>query len=169
MTEASNRDPYPYPRLENDKDFTHSSSKAELPAITSTTAESLQEDPWNRLNNAHTLNSHRRNVYYYDPQVPRDDLDFVLKCKYNHSEEILKSKAEVLKQPETLGLLNGRILKNRPIIPEPITLEQKELVQYTHPRKTTVNSAKGLAIESHHSEATNRGYSRKVGGGFYTT
>lgn len=163
---TSKRDPYPYPRLENDKDFARISPKREAPA---TESSITVQDPWNRLSNTHTLNSHRRNVYYYDPRAPRDDLDFVLKCQYNHSEEILKSKAEVLVQPETLGIVNGRVLKNRPVIPEPITLEQQELVKYTHPRKTTVNSAKGLAIESHHSEATNRGYSRKVGGGFYTT
>ncbi len=166
---SSTRDPFPYPRLENDADFTGTSPiknennkdvYSSIPGV---------EGPWNRLNNTHTLNSHRRHVYHYDPQAPQDDLDFVLKTQYNHSEEILKSKAETLLQPETAGIPHGRMLKNRPVLPEPMTLEQKDLVQYTHPRKTTVDSAKGLAIASHHSEATNRGYSRKVGGGFYTT
>ena len=162
----STRDPFPYPRLENDVDFTDATPKKDTDVYKPVPG---MEDPWNRLNDAHTLNSCRRHVYHYDHQAPRDDLDFVLKCQYNHSEEIMKSKAETLLQPETVGILNGRVLKNRPVIPEPITLEQQQLVEYMHPKKTTVNSAKGLAIASHHSEATNRGYSRKKGGGFYTT
>ena len=81
----------------------------------------------------------------------------------------MRSKAETLVQPETLDLPHGRVLKNRPVIPKQVTLEEKELSRYTEPRKTTVHSAKGLAIESHHSEATNRGYSRKNDGGFYST
>ena len=166
---TSERDPYPYPRLENDIDFTKASPPKETDNANVYKQSPGVQDPWNRLSYTPTLNSHRRQVYYCDPQAPRDDLDFVLKCQYNHSEEILKSKAETLLQPETVGIPNGRVLKNRPVIPDPITLEQQDLVQYMHPRKTTVNSAKGLAIASHHSEATNRGYSRKVGGGFYTT
>ncbi len=166
---TSERDPYPHPRLENDSNFTKVSPQKQTNNNEVYKSQPGIEDPWNRLNYTPTLVSHRRHVYYYDPQAPRDDLDFVLKCQYDHSEEILKSKAETLLQPETVGIPNGRVLKNRPVVPEPITLEQQELVDYMHPRKTTVNSAKGLAIASHHSEATNRGYSRKVGGGFYTT
>lgn len=163
---SNNRDPFPYPRLENDADFTHAKGAHDKDAFKPIPGV---EDPWNRLNNVHTLNSLRRHVYHYDPQAPNDDLDFVLKCQYNHSQDILKSKAETLLQPETVGLPHGRTLKNRPVVVEPVTLEQQELVKYNHPRKTTVDSAKGLAIESHHSEATNRGYSRKTGGGFYST
>ena len=126
-------------------------------------------DPWTRLNDTQTLSSHRRNAYYYDPIAPNDDLDFVLNCQYNHSTQMLCTKAETLVQPETLGMLRGRVLKNRPQIPKPLTLEEKELVTYESPRRTTVHCAKGLAIESHHSETTNKGYSRKNDGGFYTT
>ena len=68
-----------------------------------------------------------------------------------------------------MGLDHGRVLKNRPVISEPVTLETKELVAFTQDHKTTTHSSKGLAIESHHSEATNRGYSRKDDGGFYST
>lgn len=167
----SNRDPYPYPRLENDANFVKVSpdknASQNSPDILK--LDPKQANPWSRLNDTPTLASTRRHVYYYDPQAPNDSLDLVLKCQYNHSEEIMKSKAETLVQPETINLPHGRILKNRPIIPKPITLEEKELVTYSEPRKTTVNSAKGLAIESHHSEATNRGYSRKDDGGFYST
>ena len=165
---ASTRDPYPYPRLENDTNFVKVSPQKEA---TTQDGGNLRagENPWNRLYDTPTLTSHRRHVYYYDPQAPHDSLDFVLKCQYNHSEEIMKSKAETLKQPESIDLPHGRILKNRPVIPKPLTLEEQDLVEFSEPRKTTVNSAKGLAIESHHSEATNRGYSRKHDGGFYST
>ena len=166
---SSARDPYPYPRLENDANFTFLSPQKEAYNSDAVKLSPGEESPWNRLNNTQTLTSHRRHVYYYDSQAPRDSLDFVLKCQYNHSEEFMKSKAETLVQPETIDLPHGRVLKNRPVAIKPVTLEEQELIEYMHSRKTTVNSAKGLAIESHHSEATNRGYSRKKDGGFYST
>ena len=176
------RDPYPFPRLENDDEFVGTKNKSGE-NIASYTYGNLkgsgnqetvklrpgEPDPWTRLNASKTLSSHRRDAYYYDPQAPHDSLDFVLKCQYNHHHEFMKSKAETLMQPETAGLDHGRVLKNRPVIPEPVTLETKNLVAFTESRKTTTHSSKGLAIESHHSEATNRGYSRKDDGGFYST
>lgn len=164
----TNRDPYPFPRLENDEQFVGMQSKP-LSDSENNKPSIAGSDPWSRLNTTKTLSSQRREVYHYDPQSPRDSLDFVLKCQYDHHQEFMKSKAETLMQPETLGKEHGRILKNRPVIPEPVTLDSKELVDYTEPRKTQIHSAKGLAIESHHSEATNRGYSRKHDGGFYST
>ena len=166
----SGRDPYPYPRLESDDNFVGRTSPPHRQQQKETLKLSPGErDPWERLNISPTLTSYRRHVYYYDPQAPTDSLDFVLKCQYNHSDEFMQSKAETLVQPETLDLPHGRMLKNRPVFPKPVTLEDKDLSRYTEPRKTTVHSAKGLAIESHHSEATNRGYSRKNDGGFYST
>lgn len=171
------RDPYPFPRLENDTDFVGSPEK-KSPSPQKSSDELEPEtlkltkgspNPWTRLNATGTLSSHRRDVYYYDPQAPRDSLDFVLKCQYDHHLEFMKSAAETLMQPETLGQSHGRVLKNRPVVPEPVTLENKKLTTQVEPRKTTIHSSKGLAIESHHSEATNRGYSRKHDGGFYST
>lgn len=175
------RDPYPFPRLENDDEFVRTNeSRNKSMTYCSGNISKIGEketvkvkpgepDPWTRLNACKTLSSHRRDAYYYDPQAPYDSLDFVLKCQYNHHDEFMKSKAETLTQPETVRLDHGRVLKNRPVIPEPVTLETKELVTFTEGRKTTTHSSKGLAIESHHSEATNRGYSRKDDGGFYST
>ena len=164
----TSRDPYPFPRLENDEQFVGTQSKP-LPINEDNGTSTTGSNPWSRLNTTKTLSSQRREVYHYDPQSPRDSLDFVLKCQYDHHQEFMRSKAETLMQPETLGKEHGRILKNRPVIPEPVTLDSKELVDFTEPRKTQIHSAKGLAIESHHSEATNRGYSRKHDGGFYST
>ena len=167
----TSRDPYPFPRLENDEQFVDHQENYSDKLNNSGQLDTLNGDPnpWMRLNATKTLSSHRREVYHYDPQSPRDSLDFVLKCQYDHRQEFKKSKAETLMQPETLGMDHGRILKNRPVIPEPVKLETKELVTNDEARKTAIHSAKGLAIESHHSEATNRGYSRKHDGGFYST
>ena len=175
-TAMTSRDPYPFPRLENDENFVGSpgkkcspSSGSWNPAKDHLNLKPGESDPWQRLNSTKTLSSHRRDVYYYDPQAPHDSLDFVLKCQYDHHQEFMKSRAETLMQPETAGLDHGRVLKNRPKVPEPETLETKALVTHLEPKKTSIHSSKGLAIESHHSEATNRGYSRKHDGGFYST
>ncbi len=171
---TTNRDPYPFPRLENDTDFVGSHEKNSSMSNsggkeTLNLSRGAEVDPWTRLNSNKTLSSHRREVYHHDPQAPRDSLDFVLKCQYDHHLEFMQSAAETLTQPETLGMDHGRVLKNRPVVPEAVTLETKQLVTHTEPRKTTIHSSKGLAIESHHSMATNQGYSRKHDGGFYST
>ncbi len=127
------------------------------------------QSPWSRLNTAKTLSSQRREAYHFDPQAPHDNLDFVLKCQYDHHQQFMKSKADTLVQPETLGIDHNRVLKNRQTIPAPVTLDSKLLVDFVDPKKTLIHTSKGLAIESHHSEATNRGYSRKHDGGFYST
>ena len=161
----SSRNPYPFPRLENDTNFVGRSSK-ETDGNKSTRSNS---NPWTRLNATKTLSSERQEVASHDPKAPRDSLDFVLKCQYNHSDEFMRSKAETLMQPETVGENHGRVLKNRPSPCTPVTLEDLQLTVQSPDRKTTTHSSKGLAIESHHSEATNRGYSRKHDGGFYST
>lgn len=162
MTEV--RDPYPFPKLEGDDKF---GPKTPSPPKEVVTLRRGELDPWNRLNLTPTLSSFRRDAYYYDPKAPNDKLDFVMKTRYDHHNEFMKSTAESLVQPETLGLPHGRILKNRPVEVKPVTLKDKPLVEYTDKHKKTISSEKGLAIEGHHSEATNRGYSRKHDGGFY--
>jgi len=79
-------------------------------------------DPWKRLNLTPTLTSFRREAFYHDPKVtlknlkvalltllqaPHDKLDFVMKSRYDHHNEFMKSTAESLVQPETLGLPHG--------------------------------------------------------------
>jgi len=95
-------------------------------------------------------------------KAPTDKLDFVMKSRYDHHNEFMKSTAESLVQPETLNLPHGyalhiktihltshtcrRILKNRPVVVKPVTLEGKQLVEYTDKHKKTISSEKGLAI-----------------------
>jgi len=173
----SNREPYPFPKLENDDTFRGKSDRKKT-GTNPTNGDPTNEDPlntsggdlntsWDRLHNTKTLASKRKEVFHYDPVAPKDNLDFVLRCQYNHQLSFMSSKAEMILQPETAGCDHGRVLKNRDKPVPIVTLENKKLVSYNEPRKTTLDSAKGLSIESHHSEATNRGYSRKDDGGFY--
>lgn len=161
----SGRDPYPSPQLENDTNFVGRSPERNSPAR----QPGSGSDQWTRLNATKTLSSARQEVVSHDPQAPRDSLDFVLKCQYNHSDEFMCSKAETLVQPETVGQKHGRVLKNRPLPCKPVTLDDLQVIEHSPAKKTTIHLNKGLAIESHHSEATNRGYSRKHDGGFYST
>lgn len=174
----SSRKPYPFPQLENDDNFVKGSKSGQesqnnndqnLSGNTETLNTSTGEanTSWDRLNSVKTLSSQRHEVYHYDPVAPKDNLDLVLRCQYNHQTCFMSSKAEMILQPETVGIDCGRVLKNRPHVSEIVTLKKKELVTYNEPRRTTIDCAKGLSIESHHSEATNRGYSRKDDGGFY--
>jgi len=174
--EMSNRDPYPFPKLENDANF-YGTNAMQSTEYEDPTHLAQTKDPWNRLNTTCTLASSRREVYHYDPKAPRDSLDFVLKANYDHHGELLKSKSETLKQPETIGTEHGRVLKNRTEKKE----KRKEMrerkaaedskpsvVNVHNPKKESYHSVKG-AIESHHTPATNQGFSRKHDGGFYTT
>lgn len=40
-------------------------------------------DPFVRLATTHTLSSQRRERHHYDPQTPKDSLDFMIKTVYN--------------------------------------------------------------------------------------
>lgn len=175
------RDPFPFPRLQNDDNFQGKGTNQSLNSSggsrdlnLSGNEDTLQlkpgeTSPWERLNGTKTLSSYRHEVYHYDPVAPNDSLDVALRVEYNQHKDTMCSKVESLLQPETAGGDHGRVLKNRPVPVVPVTLETKELVSNKGSRITTLDSAKGLAIQSHHSEATNRGYSRKQDGGFYCT
>jgi len=166
----SGRDPYPFPTLQNDDNFV-GLRQTQQHAYTEPTHLSQQQDPWNRLNSTCTLASSRREVYHHDPKAPRDSLDFVLKTTYDHHNAFLSTKPETLIQPETVGAEHGRVLKNKPqetqkssgAVRPPLSLNV-----VVDPKRETIDCFKG-SIESHHSAATNPGYSRKHDGGFYTT
>jgi len=167
------RDPYPFPKYENDGDFTGVKAtqvgiRHRPKAGTTFLGAFSGERPWDRLHQTQTLSSQRRTVHHYDPQEPRDDLDFVVKSQYNHHKEFLKSKAETLFQPETIGMYHGRKLKNKPPSPPPVIQQEDIVMKKSISKKNeNINSING-AIASHHSAATNGGYSRKHDGGFYT-
>ncbi|ESP03534.1 hypothetical protein LOTGIDRAFT_137242 [Lottia gigantea] len=163
----STRDPYPFPKLQNDDNF-YGTRVGQVEPYGQPTHVAQKADPWNRLNSTQTLCSSRREIYHHDPAAPRDSLDFVLKTQYDHHAEFLRNKNETLLQPETLNLDHGRVLKNREeIIP-------KEPMYMNHPlsiteqvKRESIHSVKN-AIDSPHSAGTNGGYSRKHDGGFYS-
>jgi len=161
------RDPFPFPRLQNDDDFI-GQSEPKHQHYKNSTSQDQQKDPWNRLNQTPTLASYRREIYHYDNQAPVDSLDFVLKANYNHHQQFMKGKSEILKQTETVTDDHGRVLKNR------VKEETREydplyppLRVFSDGVKTCIHAVDG-AIPSHHSAATNRGYSRRHDGGFYS-
>ncbi|XP_015197632.2 cilia- and flagella-associated protein 276 isoform X2 [Lepisosteus oculatus] len=95
------RDPFPYPKYENDDTFIGKPKNCQKVPYSKPTHLAQNEDPWNRLNARATLSSARREVLYFDPEVPQDRLDFQLKSLYDHHEEFLKDKNETLYQRET--------------------------------------------------------------------
>ncbi|XP_061112683.1 protein CFAP276-like [Conger conger] len=127
------------------------------------------DQPWSRLNDSATLNSLRRNVLYYDEEAPRDSLDLHLKAMYDQHVEFLKNKKQTLYQRETLTEDHGRILKNRVRAEPPEDDGDRERMKVSSSsQKSSIHSIE-CAIESHHNASTNRGYSRKHDGGFYST
>ncbi|KAK3102401.1 hypothetical protein FSP39_011148 [Pinctada imbricata] len=168
MTLQSTRDPYPFPQLQNDGDF-FGQRYTEKQPYSKPTHLAQNEDPWNRLNSTCTLSSSRHEVYHQDPQAPRDSLDFILKSKYDHHDEFLRAKNETLYQPETKGDEHGRVLKNRiveviiekPYLNHPLTVDEQK-------KKDSIHTIEN-AIEGHHTQTTNRGYSRKPDGGFFSS
>ncbi|XP_057297055.1 protein CFAP276-like [Hydractinia symbiolongicarpus] len=160
------RDPFSFPRFENDNDFS-SGKQIQKPMQRERTLSSQRDEPWNRLYETKTLASVRREIFHHDPQTPNDSLDFVIKSVYDHHQEFLQSSAQTLYQPETLGLPHGRVLKNRS---DPSSMDnaagKKIPIVSMSDKKESIHSING-AIPSHHSAATNRGYSRKHDGGFY--
>jgi hypothetical protein len=145
MASHSGRNPYPFPTLENDTNFSGQMVKKSM-KVSETGASVEGLDPWTRLYSTPTLSSTRRDVTYFDSQVPQNSLDFVLKCEYDHHSEFMKSKASVLQQPETTGENHGRVLKNRPTVQSPVLLEDQSLVCFEDKKKGSINTSKGLSI-----------------------
>ncbi|XP_018432317.1 PREDICTED: uncharacterized protein C1orf194 homolog [Nanorana parkeri] len=158
------RDPFPYPKYENDNSF---QGKGQSLCYQKSLVLTQGETPWNRLHATPTLSSARRSAYYNDPESGADSLDFNLKATYNHHNSLLKNRNETLFQLETFTDNHGRILKNQ--VKELSTSQEENtgFRQWVSPQKISVYSIEG-AITSHHSAATNRGYSRKKDGGYYS-
>ncbi|KAL8583434.1 hypothetical protein ACOMHN_057890 [Nucella lapillus] len=183
MALMSTRDPYPFPRQQNDSDFCGNYPQQVAPKTNSWTIYqdskevygvpvhlAQQQDPWNRLNCKHTLSSSRHEVYHFDPQAPRDNLDFNLTATYNHQKELLRNRNQTVFQRETFEHDHGgRKLKNREVIPpKKIPFLNHPITINTEPKMESVHSIKN-AIESHHTQSTNKGYCRKPDGGFFTS
>ncbi|KAM4701802.1 cilia- and flagella-associated protein 276 [Discoglossus pictus] len=161
------RNPYPYPCYENENTF-RGREMQRMASYRKPPHLAQQDDPWCRLNTTPTLSSARKEVYYNDPEAPSDSLDFSIKSLYNNYESFLSDRNETLFQRETFTEDHGRILKNRKKeLPPPPQEEKPKIREWVSPQRVSIHSANG-AIVGHHTSTTNRGYSRKQDGGYYS-
>uniref|UniRef100_A0A674JWI8 Uncharacterized protein n=1 Tax=Terrapene triunguis TaxID=2587831 RepID=A0A674JWI8_9SAUR len=112
-----------------------------------------QQDPWNRLHRTPTLSSTRKEVWYTEPEVPRDSLDFKLTSLYNHHKEQLRDKSQIVIHKETL--LDRHRVPTEETPPRP-------------PVSLLVITWLSPSLECPHTAATNSGYSRKENGSFFS-
>uniref|UniRef100_A0A5F9DSR4 Cilia and flagella associated protein 276 n=1 Tax=Oryctolagus cuniculus TaxID=9986 RepID=A0A5F9DSR4_RABIT len=101
-------------------------------------------------------------------KTPKDDLDFRLAALYNHHTGAFKDKSEVLLHEETIHGIKIQFPGESsppPLLP-PIT-SRANIRHWINPKKESIHSIQG-SIVSPHTAATNRGYSRKNDGGFFS-
>ncbi|KAL2772130.1 protein CFAP276 isoform 2, partial [Daubentonia madagascariensis] len=132
-----------------------------------------QEEPWSRLSSTPTITSMRRDAYFFDPKIPKDDLDFRLAALYNQHTGVFKNKSEILLHQETIQDTRGFIKIQFPgeFLPPPPTppiTSWANIRHWINPKKDSIHSIQG-SIVSPHTAATNGGYSRKNDGGFFST
>ncbi|XP_077190361.1 cilia- and flagella-associated protein 276 isoform X2 [Paroedura picta] len=149
------RDPFTFTHFETED----SSQKA---AYALPTHLIQRRDPWNQLHAKSTLASIRRQVWYTEPEVSRDSLDFNLSSLYNHHEDLLKDKSKPYSALKGLPSVKERAVP--PI--QPHTSKSISVRHWINPVKESIHSIEG-AIESPHTAATNSGYSRKENGGIF--
>ncbi|XP_023597983.1 cilia- and flagella-associated protein 276 [Trichechus manatus latirostris] len=113
----------------------------------------------------------RRDAYFFDPKIPKDDLDFRLAALYNHHTGAFKNKNEILEHQETVQDTHGITKIPEEFLPPPPPPPITSLANIRHwinPKKESIHSIQG-SIVSPHTAATNGGYSRKNDGGFFST
>ncbi|XP_052585959.1 cilia- and flagella-associated protein 276 [Peromyscus californicus insignis] len=131
-----------------------------------------QQEPWSRLNSTPTFTSMRRDACFFDPKMPKDDLDFRLAALYDHHTGAFKNKTEILLHQETIQDKHGSKIQfsgecfHSPAAP--ITSRANIIRHWINPKKESIHSIQG-SIVSPHTAATNGGYSRKNDGGFFST
>jgi hypothetical protein len=139
---VNHRDPFSYPRLENDETFSGHLSQEKIPFKQEDIPIAQRAEPWNRLYSTSTLSSGRHEIYTNDPKAPLDSLDFILKSQYDQHNETFAGKARTCIQLETISddhgyvivkeltnllllfsFIRRRILKNRVIYKVPVPTE----------------------------------------------
>ncbi|KAF8572499.1 hypothetical protein P879_00554 [Paragonimus westermani] len=160
------RDPFPLLKYENDETFCGREANESFRHHLST-LNAQKQDPWNKLNKNHTLSSSRHQFDYFDDEANRDDLDFRLNALYDQHRDWWKTNAEYLIQEETVGG-SSRLAKNR-LVPIPVVKPPPEqpFKLWTSTRREHLANV-SEAIDGHHSQATNGGYSRKPDGNKFT-
>ncbi|XP_027022990.1 protein CFAP276 [Tachysurus fulvidraco] len=155
------RDPFPFPKYDNDQTFS-GSKPCQKPPFKTPTHIAQNEEPWSRLNDSQTLSSMRRSVLYHK-EAQKDSLDFHLSAFYNNHVDFLRNKNETLFQKKSL------LRDNRGNDDDAQKCDDynMKIRVWINPQRASVHSIEG-AIESHHNASTNRGYSRKHDGGFFS-
>ncbi|XP_004636996.1 uncharacterized protein C1orf194 homolog isoform X2 [Octodon degus] len=166
------RDPFQHPALDNDDSYLGKPRASKKSPFKNPTHLDQQQDPWSRLSSTPTATSMRREAYFSDPKIPKDDLDFRLTALYDHHSGAFKNKSEILLHQETIR--DSHEIKIQfpggcvPLLPSPPTTSLASIRQWINPTKDSIHSIQG-AIVSPHTAATNGGYSRKNDGGFFST
>uniref|UniRef100_A0A8C8YVK6 Cilia and flagella associated protein 276 n=1 Tax=Prolemur simus TaxID=1328070 RepID=A0A8C8YVK6_PROSS len=167
------RDSLQHTKLDNDDSYLGEPRASKKLPYKNPTHLAQQEEPWRRLSLTPTITSMRRDIYFFDPEIPKDDLDFRLAALYNHNTGVFKNKNEILLHQETIQDTRG-ISKIQfpgeflpPPSPPPIT-SRANIRHWINPKKESIHSIQG-SIVSPHTAATNGGYSRKNDGGFFST
>ncbi|XP_017322551.1 cilia- and flagella-associated protein 276 [Ictalurus punctatus] len=155
------RDPFPFPKNENDHTFTRR-KPCQKQAFTKPTHIAQNEEPWSRLNDNPTVSSMRRSALYHK-EAPKDSLDFHLSAAYDNHLDFLLNKNETVLQRETLMKDWGGTNDDAPKYDD----NNMNIRVWVNPQKASIYNTEG-AIVSHHDASTNRGYSRKQDGGFYS-
>ncbi|XP_062854419.1 protein CFAP276-like isoform X1 [Trichomycterus rosablanca] len=158
---SQNRDPFSFPKYENDHNFT-GIKQCQKVLYKKPTHMAQNDEPWSSLNSRATESSMKRSALYQDPEVQNDSLDFHLNAVYDNHLDLFLNKNEILFQKETL------MSNHRENDASKCGTYKKEIKVWVNPQKTSIYSITGV-IESHHNASTNRGYSRKHDGGFYST
>ncbi|XP_005860126.1 PREDICTED: uncharacterized protein C1orf194 homolog isoform X2 [Myotis brandtii] len=166
------RDPFQQPMLNNDVSGPGKPRASKMLQYKNPTHLDQQQEPWNRLNSIPTITSIRRNSYFFESEIPKDNLDFRLAALYNHHTGSFKNKSEALihqTSKDTRGIINIQApAEHLPPAPPLPTTSQANIRQWISPKRESIHSIHG-SIVSPHTAATNRGYSRKTDGGFFST
>ena len=156
----SRRDPFPFPRRQNDNDFTMKSDQD-----LKNSASPLKGDPFTHLYNSKTVSSQNREWSRAICHTPQDKLDAALGADYDHHLHFNKDSAEAFKNQNT----TQQQCPASPRKPRTARMTKEDDKSYAHPEKESIDHARGLAIVGPHIYATNRGYSRKPDGGFFAS
>uniref|UniRef100_A0A1B0CZZ7 Uncharacterized protein n=2 Tax=Phlebotomus papatasi TaxID=29031 RepID=A0A1B0CZZ7_PHLPP len=122
--------------------------------------------PNNRVFYHQTLSSARHCAIFQESgDTPKDSLDVVLSSRYNHSDDLWHTKAQIYTQPETCGQATFRRLRNSVDSPAP------KSQPLSHPlciggltERISPHSVK-LIHSGPHTPLTNPGYSRQTSDG----
>ncbi|XP_020945750.1 uncharacterized protein C1orf194 homolog isoform X3 [Sus scrofa] len=101
------RDPFQHSTLDNDDSYLGKIRASKKLPYKNPTHLAQQQEPWCRLSSTATITSMRRDACFFDPEIPKDDLDFRLSALYNHHSGTFKNKSEILIHQETIQDTHG--------------------------------------------------------------